>query len=298
MSLPTISVVVPSFQHARFLRATLESIVTQQDVRPEIIVCDGGSTDGTVDILREYGDRHGIPWTSQRDKGQADAINRGLARSTGSILAFLNSDDVYYPAALARVQAFFAREPSALIMYGDGEHLKEDGSFLERYPTEPWDYARLQSVCFLCQPAVFWRREVVARFGPLDASLHYALDYEYWLRIGRAVPFAYLAGEVLAGSRLHPETKTLSKRVPAHREYLRVVLRHGGNRDAVLKWLRALTRFGCQIPELPCNRFPTQRAGLAYALRLFANALRFSVPIDAALRDEARQAYKKRYFVS
>jgi hypothetical protein len=97
---------------------------------------------------------------------------------------------------------------------------------MERYPTEPWSYSRLFEVCYLCQPAVFWRRDIMERFGLFDASLQYALDFDYWLRVGHEVDFHYLEGAYLAGSRLHQETKTLKHRIAAHHEILDVAKRH------------------------------------------------------------------------
>jgi glycosyltransferase involved in cell wall biosynthesis len=229
------SVVIPSFNQAPFLRATLDSILAQNGVEVEILVRDGGSADGSVDILREYAEH--IHWVSQPDDGQAQAINDGLRLASGDILAYLNSDDVYYPDALARVAACFAERPEALFVYGDADHLHADGAFMEPYPVEPWDYRRLLETCFICQPATFWRREALERFGCFDATLHYAMDYDYWLRAGRETPFHYLHGERLAGSRLHDQTKTLGQRLNVYREILQARIRHSPHPEPVLRWL-------------------------------------------------------------
>jgi glycosyltransferase involved in cell wall biosynthesis len=219
-----ISVVVPSYQHARFIRQTLDSLLAQDRPDLEILVFDGGSTDGTVEILESYGDR--IHAVSRKDHGQTDAINQGLRQATGEILAYLNSDDVYLPGALDRVVRHFEENPRSLCVYGQAYHLHEDGSKMERYYSEPWSYPRLLDVCYLCQPAVFWRREVIERFGVFDDRLNWAMDYDYWLRVGRAVRFDYLEDAYLAGSRLHEDTKTLSQRVKVHEEILEIVMRH------------------------------------------------------------------------
>lgn len=231
------SVVVPSFRQGRFIRQTLDSLLTQNRRDLEILVFDGGSDDGTVEILKSYGER--IRFVSRPDEGQTDAINQGLRAARGEILAYLNSDDVYLPGALDRVARHFEENPRSLAVYGGAWHLHEDGSEMERYPTEPWDYARLLDVCYLCQPAVFWRREVMERFGTFDDRLNWAMDYDYWLRVGRAVRFDYLDGAALAGSRLHGETKTLSQRVKVHEEILRVVMRHSPAPPA--RWLLNLS---------------------------------------------------------
>jgi len=219
-----VSVVIPSYNQGHFVRATLDSVLTQDHADVEVLVYDGGSTDETVPILESYDGK--IEFVSQKDDGQADAINQGLQRARGEILAYLNSDDIYYPKAVSRVVEYFDAHPECAALYGDAYHLNEDGSIMEPYYTERWSYPRLFQVCYLCQPAVFWRRDVMERFGIFDPTLQYALDYDYWLRIGRQIDFHYLEGAYLAGSRLHQDTKTLSQRVKVHREILDVVMRH------------------------------------------------------------------------
>src|SRR6056297_16963 len=195
------SIVIPSLNQGDFLERTLESVFSQGEVETEILVFDGGSSDQTLEILERFDCR--IFWVSGKDGGQADAINRGLARATGDVLTYLNSDDVYFDGALERVRDHFLAHPESKIVYGNGDHIDENDRFLETYPTEPWDYDRLHEVCFLCQPAVFWRREVVERFGVFDDRLNFAMDYEYWLRVGRELEFQFLEGPSLAGSRLY-----------------------------------------------------------------------------------------------
>lgn len=237
-----ISVVVPSYQHARFIRQTIESILSQGYPDVEILVFDGGSTDGTVEILRGYGGC--IRAVSRKDHGQTDAINQGMRQATGDILAYLNSDDIYLPGAFERVLRHFRDNPRSLILYGQANYLREDGSLLKPYATEPWNYRRLLEVCYICQPAVFWRREVVERFGVFDDHLDLAMDYDYWLRVGRHVPFDYLEGDFLAGSRLHADTKTLSQRVQVNQEVLQVVMRYSP--EPPVAWLVSLA---CAIVE-------------------------------------------------
>jgi hypothetical protein len=117
------------------------------------------------------------------------------------------------------VGVYFEENPGVEILYGDAHHIDSNDRILEAYPTEDWDYQRLIETCFLCQPAVFFRRSLIDRFGLLDTRWHYALDYEYWLRIGRHVPFERIP-YLLAGSRVHSETKTFGSPILAHREYL------------------------------------------------------------------------------
>ncbi|CAN5600498.1 hypothetical protein BH20VER1_BH20VER1_18740 [soil metagenome] len=222
-----ISVVVPSLNQGSFLGTTLESILTQPHSDLEIRVCDGGSSDDTLAVLENYRSR--IAFSTGGDRGQADAINQGLKEVTGDIVTYLNSDDVYLPSALRRVAEYFSANDDCQVVYGEAWHVDGGGALLDRYPTEPWNYQRLLEGCYLCQPAVFWRREIHDRFGVFDETLTYALDYDYWLRVGREVRFHYLPGVYLAGSRLHAECKTLKHRVAAHHEILEVALRHSSD---------------------------------------------------------------------
>ena len=170
-----ISVVVPSYNQVEYLPATLASLCAQDhpDIRGSRIRRRQYGRLRGVTARRSNFEAGGRPirWVSQEDDGQADAINQGLRASTGDVLAYLNSDDVYYPGALSTVAAHFAAHPDCLALYGRAHHLHADGSILEDYPTEPWDYERLLETCYLCQPAVFWRRGVIERFGVFDDTV-------------------------------------------------------------------------------------------------------------------------------
>jgi glycosyltransferase involved in cell wall biosynthesis len=212
---PTFSVITPSYNQGQFIERTIQSVLSQQGVSFEYLVCDGGSTDETVTILQRYQDH--LHWLSEPDRGQADAINKGISQTTGEVIAWLNSDDIYYPSALSKVQAIFLAHPEVQVVYGDAYHIDRDDRILEPYPTAPWNYRQLRQVCFLCQPATFFRRQLVEQYGLLDAQLKFCMDYELWLRYGKQTDFFYLP-EVLAGSRLYEDNKTLGQRVAVHRE--------------------------------------------------------------------------------
>jgi glycosyltransferase involved in cell wall biosynthesis len=211
-----VSVVTPSFNQGQFIQRTLESVATQTGAAIEHVVFDGSSTDDTVEVLKRFG--NGVRWVSERDKGQTDAINKGIRATDGEIIGWLNSDDVYYPGAITRVVAFFESHPDVDVVYGMADHIDLSDQAFEAYPTESWDIARLRDTCIICQPAAFFRRRVVAQHGLLDESRHFCMDYEYWLRLAKAgVKFAYLE-EKLAGSRLYSENKTLGSRLKVHAE--------------------------------------------------------------------------------
>jgi glycosyltransferase involved in cell wall biosynthesis len=181
----------------------------------EYVVCDGGSDDETTEILKRYDNQ--IRWISEPDNGQADAVNKGIGMTTGDVIAWINSDDVYYPGAFEKVKAIFETYPDVQAVYGDAEHIDEYDQFIESYPAEHWSYERLIQTCYLCQPAVFFRRELIEKFGGLNAALNYCMDYELWLRYGKCTNFYYLP-EKLAGSRLYKSNKTLGQRVAVHHE--------------------------------------------------------------------------------
>jgi glycosyltransferase involved in cell wall biosynthesis len=211
----TFSVITPSYNQGQFIERTIQSVLSQDDVELEYLVCDGGSSDQTIDVLRQY--QHRLRWVSEPDGGQTDAVNKGIQQTTGDIIAWINSDDIYYPSALNRVQHIFETHPEVQVVYGNAYHIDENDGVIEPYPTAPWNYQILKEVCFLCQPATFFRRSLVEEQGLLDASLKFCMDYELWLRYGRITNFFYLP-EVLAGSRLYQDTKTLGQRVAVHYE--------------------------------------------------------------------------------
>lgn len=213
---PPITIITPSYNQGKFIERTIRSVLTQAVSPLEYMVFDGGSSDETVEVLKKY--TGSLYWQSEKDDGQADAVNRGMQRASGEVIGWLNSDDIYYPGAVSSAISYLGNHPDVDVVYGDAVHINTADEVIERYPTEPWDLKRLKEVCFICQPAVFLRRSVLTRFGMLDGRLRYCMDYEYWLRLGQlGARFAYV-NEEWAGSRMYGENKTQGSRREVHRE--------------------------------------------------------------------------------
>jgi Glycosyltransferases involved in cell wall biogenesis len=227
-----ITVVTPSYNQGSYIRRTIESVLSQEIKDLEYIVMDGGSTDETVSILKEYGDS--LIWKSEKDKGQTDAVNKGIRAAHGDVIGWLNSDDIYYPGAIRKVLDVFHNHPEINVVYGNANHIREDDSFIEEYYTEDFDYERLKDVCFICQPSLFFRKKLVDIYGYLDDKLQYCMDYDYWLRLGKGEIF-YRLNELIAGSRLYDDNKTLGARRKVHEEMLVMQKKNLGK--ASEKWI-------------------------------------------------------------
>lgn len=205
--LPRITIVTPSFNQGRFLTRTIESVLSQRYENLEYLVIDGGSTDGSIDIIRRYQDRL-CYWVSERDEGQADAIAKGFARSTGQIMGWLNSDDLFLPGALATVAQTFSRSRDIQMTYGNIVVINEWNQMQYICIQTP---ARFETLFYggqiINQEAVFWTRDLYNRVGGLNRQLQYALDYDLWIRMSR-VTMPYHIPVILAAFRQHPSQKT------------------------------------------------------------------------------------------
>ncbi|MSP12846.1 MAG: glycosyltransferase [Chloroflexi bacterium] len=205
--LPLISVVTPSFNQGRFIRETIDSVLTQDYPNIEYWVIDGGSTDETISILREYEDDPRFHWISEPDKGQADAINKGWSRCRGDILSYLNSDDTYLPDVLKKLSQFFIDNPDVDIAYGDALRVAEDGKLIEVMYGAEFDLLRLLRLSYIYQPTVLQRKRVIEEVGPLRTHLHYTMDFDLCLRAIPQFSFKYTR-QVCATYRMHSNSKT------------------------------------------------------------------------------------------
>jgi glycosyltransferase involved in cell wall biosynthesis len=218
--------VTPSLNQARFIEASISSVLAQDYPRIEYIVADGGSTDGTLEILRHYNDR--LTWFSEPDRGQSHAINKGFNRARGEILAWLNSDDTYLPQAVSTAVRHLTDHPNCAMVYGEGYCIDEGGRVTGRFPaTRPFDLWQLVYVSdFILQQTVFFRREAVEAVGGLDESLNWAMDWDLFIRIGKLFQVDCLP-QYMANLREYRTAKTASGGIPRLRELARVMRRHG-----------------------------------------------------------------------
>jgi hypothetical protein len=213
--LPRISVITPSFNHARFLAAAMDSVLSQDYPGLEYIVMDGGSQDGSADIIRARASKLAY-WQSERDGGQANALNLGLSHATGDIIGWVNSDDLYTSGTLERVGRYFSEHPDIVLLYGDCLFINEHNQVLDTIKPGPFDPAKLAYRCYMMQMSVFFRREMLERIGSFDTRFPYALDYDLWLRAGIALKssIAYLP-QTLSCYRAHEQSQSVRDVLPA-----------------------------------------------------------------------------------
>ncbi|HEY3312576.1 MAG TPA: glycosyltransferase family 2 protein [Anaerolineales bacterium] len=243
--MPKISIITPTLNQADLIPFTIDSVLGQGYPNMEYIIIDGGSTDGTVEILKKYHDL--VKWISEKDKGQSDAINKGLKIASGDILAFLNSDDIYESGALEKVGKFFAEHPQAKWVTGKCYIIDRLGRRIRPLITfykNIWLYLHVSRALFvlnyISQPATFWRKEITKQIGYFNESLFYTLDYEYWLNMEK-VSKLYFLNSYLASFRCYADSKSGSTTCAQFEEQLRVARR--STSSAVLLKLQEFHNF-------------------------------------------------------
>ncbi|PKP35105.1 MAG: glycosyltransferase [Bacteroidetes bacterium HGW-Bacteroidetes-17] len=207
-----ISIITPSFNQADYIDQTIKSVLSQRgDFKVEMIVVDGGSNDGTIEILKRYGSD--IVWVSEKDKGQADAINKGIELCTGDIIGWLNSDDIYLENSFQKISSFFNSNVKCEWLFGKCKiiDVKNDEirSFITKYKNyylSKYSYKRLLIENFISQPAVFFRKSLFNKVGCLNIHFNYAMDYDLWLRFGKQAD-PYFINDYLSAFRIHTDSK-------------------------------------------------------------------------------------------
>jgi glycosyltransferase involved in cell wall biosynthesis len=221
MQYPRISVVTPSYNQGSFIDETIQSVLDQGYPNLEYVIIDGGSTDNTQDIIKKY-ERHLAFWVSEKDNGAADAIAKGFARTTGAIMAYLNSDDIYLPGALKAASEHLAGSRADLV-YGNAQWIDGNGSIIGERRQTPFSVpGYLYGGFDLQQPTTFWKREIFQKAGGMDPSFHFAFDTDLFFRfIQQGARFSYIP-RLMAGFRIHETSKSSTQRERCERELKRL----------------------------------------------------------------------------
>lgn len=226
--IPLVSIITPSFNQARFLERTIQSVLQQDYPRIEYIIVDGGSTDGSREIIQNHQENLAW-WVSEQDQGQTDAINKGFNRAKGDILAWLNSDDTYNPGAVTAAVKFLMENPGVAMVYADCNFVDENDRVIGKFNAAQTDYRRLrEGYVHIPQQTMFFRASYWKQLGPLDPSFYFAMDYDLWTRIAAHAPIKYITGKIWANFRIHTTSKTNVSDERGWQEMLRVHYRDGG----------------------------------------------------------------------
>jgi hypothetical protein len=274
---PLVTIVTPSYNQAAFLEFTIRSVLGQDYAQLEYMIVDGGSTDGSVEIIQRYSDRLAW-WVSERDAGQAEAINKGLRRAKGEIVAWLNSDDLYLPGAIQQAVTALQENSALGMVFGDAITIDAQGKPLRRLSFGDWGLLDLVSFRIICQPTVFMRRSVLEKSGYLECSYHYMLDHHLWIRMARCAPMRHTGDSIdkggsvraalWAAARHHPGAKNVAQAPGFSRETMQL-----------LEWMESQ-------PDLEAIIAQNRKRVLAGAYRLNARYL-----LDGGMPAQALASY-------
>lgn len=236
MSLPCVSVLMPCRNAFPHLPAAVQSVLGQPECL-ELLVADGGSSDDSIRFLESMAARdRRVRVVSRADGGPADALNKAFQHARGTLIGWLNADDLYPQGALARAVEAFDAHPNWLMLFGEGQEFDSDTGQSHRYPTLPPSVGLdgFRSHCFICQPTVVFRRSMALLLGPFDERWQTAFDFDYWLRAFAAFPerIGYLP-QLQGLTRLHHDTITSSQRAAVAMEATELLARHFGSADLV-----------------------------------------------------------------
>ena len=183
---PLVSIITPSYNQERFLEATIQSVLKQNYPNIEYIIIDGGSDDGSVEVIEKYTDKLAY-WVSEPDKGQTDAINKGFAQAKGEVLAWLNSDDTYLPDAVSTAMDYLMAHPETGLVYGDTNFIDENDDLMGLFPARQTSHTRIRrGFVHIPQQSAFWRSDLWKQVGPLDPTFYFAMDYDLWVRLSQS----------------------------------------------------------------------------------------------------------------
>jgi len=248
---PLVSIVTPSYNQAQFLEKTILSVLNQNYPSLEYIIIDGGSTNGSIEIIKKY-QKYLTYWISEKDEGMYDAINKGLKIASGDFLAYLNSDDLYLPNTVQTVVDYFQSHPDISLIYGDCNFIDSEGRFLYsyHYPAFKWDRFIVLNWSSIPQQATFWRRDIHKKIGYFNPEFKMAGDFEFYARVGKHFQIDHLK-KVLATYRLHKKSLSSTWQDKNQEEVERIHQRYGISDGFGTICLRFLVELQIKLLNLP-----------------------------------------------
>jgi len=231
---PKVSIITPSYNQGRFLEASILSVLEQDYPNLEYIVVDGGSKDESVEIIKKYQERLSW-WVSEKDKGHADALNKGFSHATGEILAWLNSDDIYFPSAVSEAVSILTGQQNVGMVYGDADLIDDAGATMGQFASRQTSYRQmLRGSVHIPQATTFFRADLWRQVGPLDLSLFFSFDYDLWVKFAKTSEILYVPKR-WAQFRIHEAGKTIVNDDRCYPDMLRVLEREGGSWFSMLR---------------------------------------------------------------